>query len=190
VVAIGGSASVGKTTLAAELRERLGVDRDRVAHVDDLVPVVEAEGGPNFISTTPGVWRQPAAWLADELVGWTARLHPPIGALVAGMVETGGGGIVEGQGIEPRLSCQWDVAAVRTFYVIEPDPEALRRTFAQRASNAKFLALSDGERDGVVEMNRRYGQWLRRQAEAHGQLWLPARPWTTLADRVLAGLGV
>jgi hypothetical protein len=37
----------------------------------------------------------------------------------------------------------------------------------------------------VVEMNLRYGDWLRAEAERHGETWLPAHPWSSLAERVL-----
>jgi uridine kinase len=46
VIAIGGGASTGKTTLAASLAVRLGLSP--IAHVDDLVPSLEAAQGPNF----------------------------------------------------------------------------------------------------------------------------------------------
>jgi hypothetical protein len=41
----------------------------------------------------------------------------------------------------------------------------------------------------VVEMNLRYGQWLRDAAEDEQQPWVSSQPWTTLPDRVLDALG-
>lgn len=69
---------------------------------------------------------------------------------------------------------------------IEADPEVLHGTFARRSSG--FRALSAEERDGVVEMNRRYGLWLRSIADAHGQPWVASRPWPTLCERVLQAI--
>jgi 2-phosphoglycerate kinase len=46
VVVIGGSASMGKTTLAGGIAERL--DLDRVVHVDDLTSRVAASAGRSF----------------------------------------------------------------------------------------------------------------------------------------------
>jgi hypothetical protein len=67
--------------------------------------------------------------------------------------------------------------------VIETDPGLLRDTFAGRASGDGFLALSDVEQATVVDVNRRYGLWLRDVAEEHDQPWLHARPWDTLPSR-------
>jgi hypothetical protein len=65
---------------------------------------------------------------------------------------------------------------------------AIYRTFAERTTGHRFLALSSAERDGVVEMNRLYGEWLRAAADAHGQPWVTSRPWTSLPERVLQKL--
>jgi hypothetical protein len=186
IVAIGGSASVGKTTLGAVLAARLGLG-DAV-HVDDVLPAVEASDGPNFIASIPGVWTRPADWLCAELVRWTARLHPYIDRLVADLVSRGGG-LIEGQGIDPRAAGSWDPAAVRVVYVIETDPGVLDRTFAGRASAHRYLALGPAERRAVVEMNRRYGLWLREAADTHQQPWVASQPWESLPERVMEALG-
>lgn len=183
LLAIGGSASVGKTTLAAALANELG--RAAVAHVDDLVPDLEADEGPSFITATPGVWRRSADWLRDQLVDWTARLHPRVDHVMAELLDHGGG-IIEGEGIDPRLVRSWNVDVVKSVYVIETDPDVLHRTFTGRSSD--YRALSAAERHGVVEMNRRYGLWLRSIADAHGQPWVPSQPWSTLCERTLASI--
>lgn len=185
IVAIGGSASVGKTRLAATLLTRLGLSE--AMHVDDLVPAVEAIEGPSFISSTPKVWRRPAGWLCAELVRWTARLHPHIDGLVADLVARGGG-VIEGEGIDPRVAKNWAPDVVRVVYVIETDPGVLYGTFAGRSSGSRFLALEPAERDGVVEMNRRYGHWLREAADAHEHPWVSSQPWETLPERTLEAL--
>jgi hypothetical protein len=180
VIAIGGGASTGKTTLAAALAARLGMTD--VAHVDDLGPALEAEQGPNFIATTPGVWRRPPEWLCDQLVQWTAGLHPHIEHAAGAL---GHGGIIEGEGIDPRLTRAW-----RVVYVIETDAARLHDTFATRPGGHRFRALAPAEQRGVVAMNRRYGLWLRDTAEAAGQPWIPSHPWSTAVDRALAALGL
>jgi hypothetical protein len=187
VLAIGGSASVGKTTLAADLADRLGLSN--VAHVDDVIPEFEADVRPSFLVSTPSVWCRSADWLRDELVEWTARLHPHIECLVSDALGRGGG-TIEGEGIGPRIARRWDGDVVRVVYVVETDPDVLYRTFAGRTTGARFLALSDTERRGVVEMNRRYGEWLRTAADAHGQPLVSSQPWTTLPERTLEATGV
>lgn len=184
VLAIGGSASVGKTTLAADLVRRM--DRSHVLHVDDALPAVEAAKGPSFMDS-PNVWRRPPELLRDDLVEWTAHLHSHVDDRVSDLVRRGGG-VVEGEGIDPRIARTWDPAVIRVVYVVEPDPRVLYRTFAERTTGHRFLALSSAERDGVVEMNRLYGEWLRAAADAHGQPWVTSRPWTSLPERVLQKL--
>jgi hypothetical protein len=184
VIAIGGSASVGKTTLARAIAERLAIEK--VVHVDDLRTAVERSDGPGFIETTPGVWTRPASWLLESLLASTRSLHPAITAEIDSLVELHGRGVIEGEGVEPRLFAGGRSGLVRPVYVIEADPEQLRETFAARPSGARFLALPAAEQEAVVEMNRRYGTWLQREAEHHGQPWVPSRPWRTLVDRALA----
>ena len=184
VIAIGGSASVGKTTLARELAQLLRIDR--VAHVDDTR---SAGCAPSFLETTPDVWTRPAAWLCETLIAETRAFHSGIAAEIEARLVEPGSGIVEGEGVEPRLLRRWDPARVRAVYVIEDDPARLHETFAQRASGARFLALAEDEQRAVVEMNRRYGAWLRREAEGHHQAWVPSQPWPTLAERALAAIG-
>jgi hypothetical protein len=48
--------------------------------------------------------------------------------------------------------------------------------------------LSRVEQAAVVEMNRLYGVWLQDQAEKYRQAWIPAQPWATLAERLLAAI--
>jgi hypothetical protein len=70
VIAIGGGASTGMTTLAAALAARCRPTD--IAHVDDLVPRLDREQGSGFLATTPDVWHRDPHWLCAELVRWTA----------------------------------------------------------------------------------------------------------------------
>ena len=180
VVAIGGSASVGKTTLAMHLSRRLGLDH--VVHVDDL-------RGPSFIDSTPDVWSKPAARLREALVSETEQVHGAVAAAIDALLAARASGVIEGEGIEPRLLQRWPATLVRPVYVIEDDTELLHETFSRRLP-ARFLALTRAEQDAVVEMNRSYGAWLRAEAESRAQAWVPSQPWPTLADRVLTAIGI
>jgi cytidylate kinase len=186
VLAIGGSASVGKTTLAAEIARQWG--SARVVHVDDLRDTVE-RGDLDLVDPTPEVWTRPPAQLTDALIAFTERLHPVIASEIDGLLGSGVGGIVEGEGVEPRLVHRWSTDQVRAVHVVERDADRLRATFSQRPSSARFLALAPATQDAVTEMNVRYGAWLQRESERHGQVWLPAHPWCDLPDRVLDAIG-
>jgi hypothetical protein len=184
VLAIGGSASVGKTSLAALIAERLRLEH--IVHVDDLAARPEHSIGRSFLDDAPDVWDEPAPWLRESLIAWTRQLHPVIAAEIDRLVAGGESGVIEGEGIEPRLFGPCSTLPVRPVYVIEDDPDRLRETLARRSSGARFLALSDSQQRAVVEMNRSYGAWLRGEAEHYGHAWVSARPWETLPDRVIA----
>ena len=186
VVAVGGSASVGKTTLALAIAGTRAFDQ--VAHVDDLRAAVEVSDGPSFIEATPDVWRMPVRWLCAQLTAETQRVHPLITAKVDAFLADGYRGVVEGEGVEPSLFLRWPASVVRPVYVIEDDADRLHATFARRSSGARFLALSRSDQDAVVEMNRMYGAWLREQAEAYGQVWVPSHPWDTMPERTLTAI--
>lgn len=181
LIALGGSASVGKTTCARELVRRLGLEE--VVHVDDLSRRLQRVGCPHFLDTLDAPWQEPADSLVAGLIAWTERLHPVI-AEAAGR-RAAMGAVIEGEGIDPRIARAggWGDTEVRTVYVIELDRETLWTTFAGRASGPRFLALSPREQATVVEMNRGYSEWLRDEAIVAGEPWVWSRPWATLAAR-------
>jgi len=182
VLAIGGSASVGKTAAALSVAAGRGV---AVVHVDDLRHEMV---GPGFAATMPDVWRRPGAELVDILRDETARLVPPITAAVAGLLASATGGVIEGEGIEPALTARWSPDDVHAVFVVEDDADRLRAVFAARSSRDRFLALDASEQRAVVDMNLRYGEWLRAEAAQHGARWLPSHPRSTLADRIGDGV--
>lgn len=181
VLAIGGSASVGKTTCAGTLATKLGAAR--VVHVDDLSRELQDAGDPHVLDTLVNPWQRSPAYLVGALIAWTERLQVPILACISDLAATGG--VIEGEGIDPRLAPALAAAGVATVYVIETDADQLRETFIARPSQDRFLGLTRMEQDTVVEMNRRYGGWLRAAADKAGQPWVPCRPWSTLPDRIL-----
>lgn len=185
IIAVGGSASVGKTTLATALASRLGLEQ--IVHVDDIAAGHEQDVASSFISATPDVWRRSADWRHEQLLRWTAGLHPRIGQVIDELVGDRGG-VVEGEGIEPRLLRRWEADLVRVVYIVETDATVLHDTFATRPSDGQYLALPAVDQAALVEMNLRYGRWLRDTAEAHQQPWVSSQPWTTLPDRALDAL--
>ena len=184
ILAIGGCASVGKTTVAGELAAALGAAD--VVHVDDLRAAHEASAGPSFDDAMPDVWNQPPSLLCASLIRSTRGLHQTIAVEVNNLVAAGRSGVVEGEGVEPALMQRWSGTRVGAVYIIEQGRRRLDAAFRRRSSASRYLALSPSEQSNVVEMNRLYATWLRAQAEEHGQAWVPAQPWATLADRVFA----
>jgi hypothetical protein len=129
VVAIGGSASVGKTSCAGRVAELMGLNG--VVHVDDLSSRVQTNGEPHVLDTIDHPWRQPPEDLAEQLVEWTRRLHPAILGAVEQLAPTGG--VIEGEGIDPQLVADLAPASMTAVYVIEPSPTRLRATLRARA---------------------------------------------------------
>jgi hypothetical protein len=60
----------------------------------------------------------------------------------------------------------------------------LYQTFTTWPGAARFRGLSPQEHEGVVEMNRRDGLWLR----AHDEPWIPAQLWATITKRAYDAL--
>jgi hypothetical protein len=184
VVAIGGSASVGKSTCAEQVADLLGLAE--VLHVDDLSKRLQRGGRPHVLDTIEQPWSQPAKYLVEQLVAWTAELHPLILDGIDRLARTGG--VIEGEGVDPRLAGDFARAGVSSVYLFESDRASLRATFCSRPSSPTFLTLSKTEQDAVVEMNYLYGDWLRRAATDAGQPCVPSRPWGSLASRILQAL--
>ncbi|GAA1977916.1 hypothetical protein [Amycolatopsis minnesotensis] len=175
VYAIGGSSSVGKTTVAERFAARHGIGE--VIHVDDLRT-------HDLTASREHSWLRPEAELLDALLASTARLRATLAAELDRLSALGGSTIIEGEGIEPSLVHQYAHRDCRVVYVVEPGEHVLWTTLATRPSGPRFLALTPREQHGVVRMNHLYGQWLRAAAERHRQPWLSSRPWNTLDHRV------
>jgi hypothetical protein len=185
VIAIGGSASVGKSTCAEQIASSLGLEE--IVRVDDLSKHLQRAGSSHVFDNIDRPWLQGPQYLVEQLVNWTARLHPLILDAIEGLGRTGG--VIEGEGVDPRMAPDFARAGVSCVYLVEEDRSRLRSTFANRPSGGIFLALSKKEQDAVVETNCLYGAWLRRAASEAGQPWVGSRPWGTLTARVLQALG-
>jgi hypothetical protein len=185
VVAIGGSASAGKTTCAGRVAELLGLNR--VVHVDDLSSELQTNGEPHALDAIGDPWRQRPEDLVEQLVEWTRRLHPAILGAIEELAPTGG--VIEGEGIDPRLVAGLVPAGMTAVYVIETSPIRLRATFQARPSRARFTALTAPEQDTVVEMNRLYARWLQKAAVTARQPCVRSQPWETLPERIVTAIG-
>ncbi|MYW94550.1 hypothetical protein G3I59_29145 [Amycolatopsis rubida] len=175
VYAIGGSSSVGKTTVVEYLAARH--DIADVIHVDDL--------RTHDVTTHPAhSWLHSDAELLGTLLASTARVQFALAAQLDRLGKHRDHVIVEGEGVQPDLMHRYPHLDCRVVYLIESEERVLLTTLATRPGNRRFLALSPREQRGVVRMNYLYGQWLRAEAERYRQPWLASQPWTTLGHRV------
>jgi 2-phosphoglycerate kinase len=184
VVLIGGSASVGKTSLAETLARRQEIHN--VIHIDEIRRRLPAALQR---LKAPGVWDSPPDRLLQLLLEETAAVRSALIDVTRGLVRGTQGAIVEGEGLEPDVLTAFnDEPEVRGIFIIETDPRALHMAFAARSSRSRFVALPPSQRAAVVEMSRRYGLHLREAAERHQRRWIASKPWATLTERAEAAL--
>ena len=138
----------------------------------------------------PGIWRRDPDELVRGLVGVAGVVSRALGPVVGHHVAAAKPVVLEGDGVLPALAARspsgWSLphgvagarataGAVRAVFLIEPDLAVVRQRMGPGP---------DGETQAVVHW--RFGQWLRAEAERHGQPALPPRPYGTLLERVLA----
>jgi 2-phosphoglycerate kinase len=186
VVFVGGAPGVGKTSVARPLAARLGMDLTRV---DDFYIVLERMTDP---ARYPAVheWRlHPDRVLAlddAQMIEHTRSVSEVIGAAIAPVIaerlESGDGGVFEGDFIQPSF------AASTSFDGVGADGR-VRSVFlhdTQDGFGANLTAREGEEQRGRARISWNYSQWLRAECERLGVPAIPARPWETAVDRALA----
>ena len=183
VLLIGGSSGIGKTTVAARLALRLGVPW---LMVDDLRLALMRSGLPVPDNPHAGAFDP-----AEGLVAVGEAVAPAIEVVIENDVDQRIPIVIEGDGILPSLFERESVRArathgrVRAVYLTEPDADALHANLVARGA--------DGWRRDLHWYARRsaaYGEWLRTEAQRRALATVPARPWGTLVERILAATGI
>jgi 2-phosphoglycerate kinase len=203
VLLIGGSSAAGKTVVAQELAQRFGVS---VLLVDDVRLAIQQVTTPAqlpdlhiFVSEQQAAQLTPEL-MRDGLVAVGRAIAPALKIIVAHHVVVAGAGpiIVEGDGILPELASQrrfqelkhfWGLQTgreVRAVFLFEPDEEAIFQNM--RSRDRGFQDLAPDEQRTIARASWLYGHWLRQEALAHELPAVPARPWESLTERVLAAI--
>jgi 2-phosphoglycerate kinase len=180
VYALGGPSSVGKTTAAAAIAERLGA-----AHLQ-LDTIAQASQDPRvrrFQTGVDGPWSLPPAHVRDLLIQKGEALAAQLNTTISRCSSNSKVTIVEGEGVHPSLARHHAADLVRFAFVLEPDQAVVFQTLTRRS--ARFRALPAAQQHTIAEANRLYGQWLGQQARQCRQPWVESRPWSTLPDRLL-----
>ena len=195
VLLIGGSSGVGKTVVAQRIARRIGVS---AVQVDDIRLALQRLTTPaeqpdlHFFLATPDVWRLPPERLAERLTAVARVVSHTIEIVVAHHVATGLPIILEGDGILPSMAARRrfaDLEAgdhVRSVFLFEEDESALVANMRGRGRG--YDDKLGPEQQTQAQMNFLYGRWLRLEANRLRLPTLPARPWETLADRILAAV--
>lgn len=175
VLLIGGSSSVGKTTVARKLAKLFAwehIETHRVLKSDSTLQPLQ--GSPN-------VWDRSLEELRDLLINAAAAASPFLEDLVN---QRNSSIVLEGERIHPELAHRLNSAHVTTsVFVVEDDAERLHRTLTGRSRS--FSLLTEARRQKVAELNRAYGQWLKEQCSLLGLHSLSASPWETLMKRIV-----
>ena len=200
VLLIGGHSGAGKSTLAAQIARRTGashVEADDVRVAIQRVTTPDQLPALHFFTSAPGVAR-PGIWQCDPqelvqgLIGVGKVVSRALGPVVGHHVAAAKPVVLEGDGILPALAAPdsdgWSpphglhraiaAGAVRSVFLVESDLEVVRQQMGTGPEGA-----------AQAVMHWQYGQWLRAEAQRHGESVLPPRPYGTLLQRVLALVG-
>ena len=180
VVLLAGASGVGKTQLSYRLARHLDA---ALVEVDDLVVAAQALTDP---ATHPALhhWlRHDSATMGvDEAVHGQIRfaeaLQPAVAAVVDNHLGTNTPVVLEGDYIVPGVASH---PAVRTVLLVEDDIDQLVANYRRREPDL-------GEQRGRALAGIGYGRWLAERARAAGVPAVPARPWQTAFERLLAAL--
>ena len=176
ILLFGGASGIGKSTVAMRLGQRLGVpwlqvDDFRLAFVRSGVPFPNADAVPTFDG--PG-----------GLLTHGQLLSPAIEVVIENHIDQGNPAILEGDAILPilfdRPSVRRNAEAswLRALFLYEPEEQVIHENM-----QARGRTLADAAH---AHKNWQYSEWLRQEAEQHGLPTLPARPWQTLEERIIA----
>ncbi|GHO83708.1 hypothetical protein KSZ_17140 [Dictyobacter formicarum] len=193
---IGGASGSGKTMAARQAGLRLGlpwlqVDDLRLAfqHSQVVLPDPQATRDLYFFAETTHVWRQAAETLRDGLIASSRTLLPALEIVVANHIDTDAPLIIEGDNILPELVerplLQPYVAhgQLQMVFLQETDADRLRANIEARArGTAQF---SPQELQTEARAKWLYSQWLTADATRLHLPVLEARPWETLAERII-----
>ena len=183
VLLVAGPSGTGKTTVPAQVARRLDapwlmVDDLRLALMRSGVPIPD---NPHAEALDP----------AEGSVAVGEAVAPAIEVVIENHVDQRMPVVIEGDGILPSLFERPSVreratgGRVRAVYLTEPDVDALHANIVTRGADTWRKDLRWYARKSVV-----FGEWLTQEAERRGLPAVPARPYATLVDRILAASGL
>jgi len=114
-------------------------------------------------------------------------LAPGLEAVIANHLEAQTPVVLEGDFLLPSLAAQTSFAGqlnagrVQALFLYETDERQLRANLAQREPDL-------GLHTKRARVSWLYGQWLKREAARDGLPAIPARPWETVLERIVAAI--
>jgi 2-phosphoglycerate kinase len=191
VLLLGGASGVGKSSVSYRLARHFDVG---ITEVDDFQVILECMTTPeqqpvlHFWRTHPNPGSLSAEEIVTQGIAVGEVMAPALAAVIANHLEAQTPVLLEGDFILPALAAQTSFAGithqgrVQAIFLYEDEEAQLVDNFLQREPE-------QGPQTQRARVSWLYGQWLRGQAQQYGLPTLPARPWATLFERMLAVIG-
>jgi len=192
VLLLGGASGVGKTAVSYRLAQHFRVG---LIEVDDFQVLLERMTTPeqqpalHFWRTHPALAQLSPTEIMQQGLEVGEALRPGLEAVIANHLEEGTPVVLEGDFLHPALAAQASFAGqpndgrVRAVFLHEPDEQQIVANYLAREPNS-------GPQIKRARVSLLKDQWLKREAERHGLPVVPARPWNTVLERLIATTGV
>jgi 2-phosphoglycerate kinase len=141
----------------------------------------------HFWRTHPAPDQLSAAEIMEQGLEVGQVMATGLEAVIANHLEEQTPVVLEGDFIHPALAAQETFSGipndgqVRAVFLHEADEQQLLANFLQREPES-------GPQVVRARVSWLYGQWLKQEAERYDLPVLPARPWDTVFDRVVAAV--
>jgi 2-phosphoglycerate kinase len=190
VLLLGGASGVGKTSVSYRLAAHFGV---AITEADDFQVLLERLTTPeqqpaiHFWRTHPSPEALPAAEIAEQSLDIRRAMSPGLESVIANHLETQTPLVLEGDFIPPELAklpsfCgQANGGRVRAVFLHEPDEQQFVANYLAREPDA-------GPQLKRAQVSRLVDAMLTSEAGRLGLPVVPARPWDTLFERIIAAL--
>ncbi len=190
VLLLGGASGTGKTAVSYRLAQYFGIG---ITEIDDFQVLLERMTTPeqqpvlHFWRTHPAPDQLSATEIMEQGLEVGQVMAPGLEAVIANHLEAQTPVVLEGDFIHPALAAQMIFAGllndgrVRAIFLYEADERQLLTNFSQREPES-------GPQTKRARVSWLYGQWLKQEAERYGLPVLPARPWDTVFDRIIAAV--
>ena len=188
VLLIGGASGVGKTSVSYRVARHFGIG---ITEVDDFHIILEVMTAPaqypvlHLFRTNPDAFfRMSEDEKLEHAIAYSTAMAKPLEHVIANHLDYGPPLVLEGDFILPEL-------ATRERYNDIPGADRVRGVilFEDEGQIAKNFHAREGEpQPGRAHTCWRYSEWLRREAARLDLPAIPARPWETILERVLAAI--
>jgi 2-phosphoglycerate kinase len=190
ILLLGGPSGSGKTAISYRLARYFDVG---ITEVDDFQVLLERMTTPeqqpalHFWRTHPAPHLLALKEIMEQGLEVGRVMAAGLEAVLANHLESNAPVLLEGDFIHPALAAQTrfddqpNDGRVRAVFLYEEDEQQLVANFLQREP-------ASGPQLTRARVSWLYGQWLKREGERYGFPALPARPWESVFERVVAAV--